>query len=432
MRVLITGAYGLIGSAILARLNRDGHELIGCGRALDMPRRRFPYARWVEADFARLTQAQAWLPLLAGVEAVVNCVGVLQDSARDDVARVHVDGTVALFDACVRCGIARVVHVSAIGADTAGPTPFARTKAQADAHLAGLDLDWVILRPALVLAPAAHGGSAMLRGLAGVPLVTPVAAADSRLQVVSIDDVAATVALSLRPGAAAKVTWELAHPQVLTLGELVRTLRAWHGFPPQPQMSLPRAAAVVIAWLAGVAAWLGWRTPARSTAMSQLDVGVIGDPAPWMSATAIKPKSLAAILAEPPAGVQDRWFARLYLLKPLAIVSLALFWIATGLIALGPGRAASLAQLDTAGVHGLAADLILVGGALLDIVLGCVLVVRRTARATLIVMLAVTPVYLLVGSILAPQLWADPLGPLTKIVPMMVATLFTLAIIDER
>src|SRR5262249_8976156 len=113
---------------------------------------------------------------------------------------------------------------------------------------------------------AAHGGSAMLRGLAGVPLVTPVAAADSRLQVVSIDDVAATVALSLRPGAAAKVTWELAHPQVLTLGELVRTLRAWHGFPPQPQMSLPRAAAVVIAWLAGVAAWLGWPTPARGAA----------------------------------------------------------------------------------------------------------------------------------------------------------------------
>jgi len=130
--------------------------------------------------------------------------------------------------------------------------------------------------------------------------------------------------------------------------------------------------------------------------------------------------------------VQDRWFARLYLLKPLAIVCLALFWIATGLIALGPGRASSLAHLDAAGVHGLAADLILVGGALFDIVLGCALLVRRTARVTLIVMLTATPVYVLVGSILAPQLWADPLGPLTKIVPMMVATLFTLAIIDER
>src|SRR5262249_57259062 len=142
-------------------------------------------------------------------------------------------------------------------------------------HLAGLDLDWVILRPALVLAPAAHGGSAMLRGLAGVPLVTPVAAADSRLQIVSIDDVAATVALSLRPGAAARVTWELAHPQLLTLGALVRTLRDWHGFPPQPQWSLPRAAEGGIAWFAGVAAWLGGATPAAAARGSPLGGRVI-------------------------------------------------------------------------------------------------------------------------------------------------------------
>src|SRR5262249_62085014 len=96
---------------------------------------------------------------------------------------------------------------------------------------------------------------------------------------------------------------------------------------------------------------LGGRPPARPPAMSQLDVGVIGDPAPWMSATAIKPKSLAAILAEPPAGVQDRWFARLYLLKPLAIVSLALFWIANGLIALGAGPHTSPPQLSPACMH---------------------------------------------------------------------------------
>jgi len=432
MRVLVTGAYGLIGSAILARLNRDGHELIGCGRAVVVARRRFSYARWVEVDFARINSAESWLPLLAGVEAVVNCVGVLQDSPRDDVARVHVDATTALFDACVRFGVRRVVHVSAVGVDVAGPTPFARTKAQADAHLAPLDLDWVILRPALVLAPAAHGGSALLRGLAGIPLVTPVAVADSRLQIVSVDDVAETVALSLRPGATAKATWDLAHPQAITLGELLRTLREWHGFPPQPQLSLPRGVEVVIAWLAGVAAWFGWRPPVRSTALIQLEAGVTGDPGPWMAATAIKPKSLGAILAERPASVQDRWFARLYLLKPLAIVSLALFWIATGAIALGPGRASALAQLDAAGVHGFAADLMLVGGALFDIVLGCALLVRRTARATLIVMLAATPIYVLAGSILAPQLWADPLGPLTKIVPMMVAMLLTLAIIEER
>ncbi|MEA2907656.1 MAG: hypothetical protein QOI12_5043 [Alphaproteobacteria bacterium] len=432
MRILITGAYGLIGSAILARLHRDGHALVGAGRALAVAGRRFPYARWVEADFARLVTAAAWRPLLAGIEAVVNCVGVLQDSARDDTRRVHVEATCALFEACAQAGIRRVVHVSAIGAARDGPTDFSRTKAEADARLSRLDLDWVILRPGLVLAPAAFGGTAMLRGLAGVPFVTPVVGAQSRIQVVAVDDVTETVALSVRPGAPATVTWELAHPHVHTLGGIVAALRAWLGFPPQPLLALPPGAGRVVSLLADALGWLGWRSPARSTALAQLTAGVVGDPAPWMAATGIKPRSLDDILAATPSGVQERWFARLYLLKPVAILALALFWSATGVIALGPARAAAMAQLNQAGVHGLGADVTLIGGAVFGVVLGVLLLVRRLARPVLVVMLAATPFYVLAGSVLAPQLWADPLGPLTKTIPLLVATALTLAILDER
>jgi DoxX-like family len=54
---------------------------------------------------------------------------------------------------------------------------------------------------------------------------------------------------------------------------------------------------------------------------------------------------------------------------------------------------------------------------------------RPAARAVLITMLTVTPFYVLAGT---PELWADPLGPLTKIGPLLVAILFTLTILDER
>ncbi len=91
-----------------------------------------------------------------------------------------------------------------------------------------------------------------------------------------------------------------------------------------------------------------------------------------------------------------------------------------------------MAHLSEAGVRGALADIILIGGAVFDILLGLLLLWRRATRAVLITMLAVTPVYVLVGTLLAPQLWADPLGPLTKIVPMLVATLFTLAVLEER
>jgi uncharacterized protein YbjT (DUF2867 family) len=429
MRVLVTGAYGLIGSAVLARLHRDGHELVGAGRSLEEARRRLPYAQWVVADFRRLTTAAAWRPLLSGVEAVVNCVGVLQDGARDDVQAVQVEGTCALFDACAAAGVRRVVHVSAIGASADGPTRFSRTKAQADRHLASLDLDWVILRPGLVLAPAVYGGSAMLRGLAGLPWVTPAVA--SKVQVVSVDDIADTVAYCLHGNAPTKVIWDLAHPQTYDLSDVAAALRQWHGFPPRPRLRLDVMQGV-IAMFAEWAGRLGWRSPARATALAQLSTGIVGDPSAWASATGIMPRSLDAILAERPASVQDRWFARLYWLKPLAIISLATFWIATGVIALGPGRAAAMGHLAQAGFGPRGAELLLVVGSLFDIALGLAVCVRRFTRRVLQLMLIVALVYLVVGTITAPALWLDPLGPYTKIIPSLLATVFTLAILDER
>src|SRR5258705_190920 len=80
-----------------------------------------------------------------------HCVGVLQDGLGDRTNRVHVAATCALFEACLKLGIRRVIHVSAIGASDVGATKFSRTKAAADMFLARLDLDWVILRPALAL-----------------------------------------------------------------------------------------------------------------------------------------------------------------------------------------------------------------------------------------------------------------------------------------
>ena len=210
MRVLVTGATGLIGSACLARLHREGHELVAAGRAIGEAARRQPFARWIAADFSRLTEPDDWMPLIAGIDAVVNCVGVLEQSIRDDIVGTQVGGTIALFDACARAGIRRVVHISAIGASAEGRTDFARTKALADAHLAGLNLEWTILRPALVMAPAVYGGTAMLRALAAFPSFVPGISAAKQIQVASIDDLTETVALCLRAETPARVIWEVA------------------------------------------------------------------------------------------------------------------------------------------------------------------------------------------------------------------------------
>ena len=432
MRVLVTGGYGLIGSAILAQLHQDGHELVGLGRDVAPARRRFPYARWIAADARKLTSVAAWRAHLDGIGAVVNCLGVLQDGARDDVRGVHVVATCALFDACREAGIRRVVHISMLGADAAAPTEFARSKAQADAHLATLDLDWLILRLGLVLAPAAYGGTALLRAIAACPLVTPVIAADSRIQVVSVADVVCTVALGLKPGAPVRAVWQLAHPHVHRLEDIVVAMRAWLGCPVRPVWRVPERAGRGSAACTDALSWLGWRSPARTTALKQLTAGVTGDPRAWMAATGILPRSLADIFADWPATVQERWFARLYLVKPLAIAVLALYWAITGAITLGPGYASASAQLAASGFPpALVAPAVFWGG-LFDVALGLLLLVRRFTKPVLLLMLSVTPLYLLLGTVLAPHLWLDPLGPYIKIFPMLLASLLTLTILDER
>src|SRR5262249_27338024 len=107
MRVLVTGGYGLIGAACVAQAHQEGDEIVGLGREVAQARRRFPYARWIEADVRKLTNIAAWWPPLEGIDAVVNCLGVLQDGVRDNVRRVHVAATCALFDACAESLVQR-------------------------------------------------------------------------------------------------------------------------------------------------------------------------------------------------------------------------------------------------------------------------------------------------------------------------------------
>src|ERR687886_2301826 len=115
MRVLVAGAYGLIGSHVAARLHAEGHRIVGAGRSPESARRRWPHYDWIEADFRKLTRPEDWMAALDGVDAVVNCVGVLQDSPTDDIRAAHVLGADALFAVCEQAGIRRVIQVSAGG-----------------------------------------------------------------------------------------------------------------------------------------------------------------------------------------------------------------------------------------------------------------------------------------------------------------------------
>lgn len=430
MRVLLTGANGLIGSAVLARLASEGHEVVAVLRpGAALPGLAAAAAR-VELDMAKAAAAADWRPHLAGVEAVVNCAGVLQDSPRDSTGGVHFRGADALFAACEAAGVRRVIHLSAIGVDRETPTSFSRTKIEGDRALMARDLDWVILRPSVVVGRAAYGGSALFRGLAALPVV-PALPEGGKLQIVQLDDLVRTVAFFLRPETPRRVALELAGPDRLSMGEVVALYRKWLGHPPARIIRLPPALLRLGYRLGDLAGLLGWRPPIRSTAEREMVRGAVGDPGPWTAMTGIEPVRLAAALAAEPPSVQERWFAPLYFLKALALAVFALFWIGTGLVSLGPGWEIGVSLMRSTAAAPLA-EIGVVAGALTDITLGVALLFRRTTRLALYGTLLVSLFYAVTGTILAPELWRDPLGPMLKIWPIMVLNLIALAILRER
>ena len=428
MRILVTGAYGFIGSAVTARLVAAQHEVVGLGRNSARVAARLPAVRWISLDIAKAKRTEDWLPHIAGMDAVVSCAGVLQDGAGDDVRAVHVDGTLALFEACKRAGVRRVVHISAIGVET--DTPFAKTKREADEALMKSGLDWIVLRPSIVVGRNVYGGTALIRALASLPLL-PLGPRDPILQPVQVGELAEAVAYFLRPEAPVRNLLEVAGPERIALSEMIAQYRRWLGYRPAKVIRVPASLETLPFRLGDFAGLLGWRPPLRTTALRQLQRDVVGDHKGWTSVTGIQATALAEALARDPTSVQERWFAKLFLMKPLLIGGLVLFWVVTGLVTLGPARDAGILLLLQAGL-GTYAGPAGNGGAMLDVIIGVGIALRKTVRHALYAAITVSLGYLLLGGVLLPALWADPLGPLVKIVPVLLASFATLAILDDR
>lgn len=428
-RILVIGATGLIGSRVATELVARGHEVRGVAREIDAAARRMPIVEWRCIDLAA-SRSEDWADLLLEIDAVVNCAGALQSGPADDLKGTHARGLQTLVAACLANGVRRVIHFSAIGVDRATPTEFSRTKLAGDAVLMASDLDWVILRPSVVLGAPAYGASALIRGLAALPVV-PTMPGTAPIQPVTLDDVAAAAVHFVDPAAQVRVVVELVGPQVVSFAEVIRRYRRWLGHRSAVELSVPAWLASALYRLGDFVARLGWRPPVRSTAQHEIARGAVGDPSEWRRLTGIEPTSLAEMLAQRPASVQEGWFSRLYLLKPAVLVSLVLFWIGSGLASLGPGYSAGMALIGDR-LGGPAAALVVIAGGIADLLVGLGIAIRRTARASLIAGIVVSLLYAVAGTVLTPSLWLDPLAPLLKIAPIIALLLVALATLEDR
>lgn len=426
MNILLLGGNGFIGGELARAFLAGGHDVACLGRNIAGAAARLPQARWIAADLATLIEPSRWTPLLSHVDCVVNAAGALQDSYRDRLDEVQHRAMAALYGAAS----ARRLRIVQISADTGGAgadTPFLATKRMADVALQKSGLPYAILRPTLVIGRNAHGGTALIRALAALPLAIPLAMANAPIRTADMRDLCqlALDAAHGKLGEAADIS--LASADNLTLGELVLLHRCWLGLKPARVIELPAVFGRVVARFADLAGALGWRSPLRSTALAVLSGGIA---APAGSQPRLSRRA-AETLAAHPSGVQDLWFARLYLLKPAALLCLSAFWFASGVMALISLDEAA-AWLQRIGVSRGSSVALAVAAALVDCGLGLAVLWRGLARQALVAMTAAALFYLLAASLFAPGLWLDPLGPLVKIAPAILLAILALAVVEER
>lgn len=433
-KILVLGASGLIGRFVTDDLRARGFEVTGIARKLPASQMSSPLD--LERPLMSI-DAPALANLLRdrGIDIVVNCLGVLQDGPGSDTAAVHRDFVERLLHAICDSGRAiRLVHISIPGAANTDRTAFATTKREAERLIAASGIPYTILRPGFVVAPAAYGGSAMLRALAAFPIDLPAREAGAPFQPVAVEDIAATVAwLAERDvGEAPALTWDLMQTEPVTLGGVIKQFRHAFGTAAWPRIALTAFLLDLGARLGNLANLFGWMPPLRSTAVAELRRGVTGDPTGWIAATGIAPKPIGQMVGSRPATIQDKWFARLFLVKALVIASLVLFWLASGFIALMISYNAAANILRTHNFPPALVDPITIVTSLMDMSIGVLIVFRRTCAFGLVAGIVASLGYMAGAAILTPDLWIEPLGALVKTGPAIVLMLVALLMLDNR
>jgi nucleoside-diphosphate-sugar epimerase len=436
-RVAVLGASGLIGQAIAMELIRSGLSVVPIARHLTTAQQNAFAGLVLECPVTSMdSSALAGLLAERHIDVVVNCIGVLQDTRHERADDVHRRFVARLLDAChAQRETTLLVHISIPGSESDDETTFSRTKRYGERLIAAGPVPFVILRPGFVVAATAYGGSALIRALAALPLNLPRRESACPFATTDIGDIARTVGVVVRRWRGGErhwaATWDVMARDPSTVSGVVEAFRHRFGGPPTIGF-LPARLMDIGARAGDLVAELGWRPPIRSTALREMRRGVQGDPAAWIAATRIDPASLEDMLAQLPSTVQERWFARLYLLKALIIGLLAVFWSVSGLIALTVAYHSAAAILTSHGVpQGLARGLTLVTG-LCNVLVGAAISVRKTSRRGLVAGVALSLCYLAGAILVAPELWLDPLGSLVKTVPAITLMLVALAILDDR
>ena len=227
--VAVLGGSGFVGQRVCHALAAAGYRVRVATRDRERAKERLILLPTAEVSVVDVHEPAQLAAFLRGADAVVNLVGVLHDGrGAGGFGAAHAALARKVVAACREAGIGRLLHMSALAADPAGPSVYLRTKGEAEAAVRQSGLAWTIFRPSVIFGR----GDGFLNLFARLLQLSPVLllpCPGARFQPVYVEDVAAAFAKSLTSLESAGRSYDLCGPRVYALRELVEYVGAVTG-----------------------------------------------------------------------------------------------------------------------------------------------------------------------------------------------------------
>lgn len=219
--VTIYGGSGFIGRYIARRMAKQGWRVRVAVRNPNDAGfvRTYGVVGQVEPVFCNIRNDASVAAVMYDSDAVVNCVGILAEKGKNKFDAVQAEGPERIARIAAEQGVAQMVHISAIGADSDSRSDYARTKALGEEAVLKHMPRAVILRPSLVFGPE-DGLFNRFAGMARLAPILPIAGGNTLFQPVYVDDIAHAAEMGVT-GHAASGIYELGGPEVETMRELM-------------------------------------------------------------------------------------------------------------------------------------------------------------------------------------------------------------------
>jgi NADH dehydrogenase len=226
--VTIFGGSGFVGRHLVRALAREGWRIRVAVRRPDLAGHLQPLGAvgQIHAVQANLRYRDSVARAVQGADAVVNLVGILHETGRQKFASVQAQGARVVAEEAARAGISDFVQLSAIGADPASPSDYARSKAAGEAAVLAAIPSAVIMRPSIIFGPEDqffNRFAAMARFAPALPLI---GGGETKFQPVYVGDVALAIKAALEGHAKPGAIYELGGPETRSFRALLEYILA--------------------------------------------------------------------------------------------------------------------------------------------------------------------------------------------------------------